>query len=150
ANLLAEGADPDRVLVTGNTVVDALLAVVERLRSNPEISGRLDERFSFLSGDRPLVLVTGHRRESFGDGFNNICEALLKLGEDESVDIVYTVQLNPNVREPVHRLLGSAPRVHLIEPVDYEAFVYLMDRCDVILTDSGGVQEEAPSLNKPV
>src|SRR5690606_32649067 len=84
------------------------------------------------------------------DGFNNICEALLKLGEDESLEIVYPVHLNPNVREPVHRLLGSAARVHLIEPVDYEAFVYLMDRCDVILTDSGGVQEEAPSLNKPV
>ena len=149
-NLLAEGAAADRVLVTGNTVVDALLTMVARIRTRPEVRARLDQAFSFLDANRRLVLVTGHRRESFGTGFGNICEALKRLGEDETLEIVYPVHLNPNVRGPVHELLGGSSRVHLIEPVDYESFVYLMDRCHVILTDSGGVQEEAPSLGKTV
>lgn len=150
ANLLNEGANPEHVFVTGNTVVDALLAMVERMRSTPEVRTRLDEKFSFLARNRKLVLVTGHRRESFGDGFENICEALRTLGDDERLEIIYPVHLNPNVSEPVHRLLADSESVHLVEPADYESFVYLMDRCDVILTDSGGVQEEAPSLGKPV
>jgi UDP-N-acetylglucosamine 2-epimerase (non-hydrolysing) len=149
-NLLAEGAAPDRVLVTGNTVVDALLAMVDRIRARPEVRARLDQTFSFLDRSKRLVLVTGHRRESFGDGFRGICEALKRLGQDDSLEIVYPLHLNPNVREPVRQLLTGSSRVHLIEPVDYESFVYLMDRCDVILTDSGGVQEEAPSLGKTV
>ena len=149
-NLLAEGANPDHVIVTGNTVVDALLAMIDRMEKRPEVRTRLDQRFSFLSPDRKLVLVTGHRRENFGDGFDNICAALKRLGEDSSLEIIYPVHLNPNVQGPVHALLGGSSRVHLVEPVDYESFVYLMNRCDVILTDSGGVQEEAPSLGKPV
>ena len=146
--LLAEGVDPRRVQVTGNTVVDALLLILERVR-RPETQARLQARFSFLSRDRPLVLVTGHRRESFGTGFEDLCLALGRLA-DRGMEVVYPVHLNPNVRGPVHALLGSSSGVHLIEPLDYEAFVYLMDCCDVILTDSGGVQEEAPSLGKPV
>lgn len=146
--LLAEGVDPSHVHVTGNTVIDALLLTLERVR-RPEAQARLHARFSFLSRQHPLVLVTGHRRESFGTGFNNLCLALGRIAE-RGMEVVYPVHMNPNVRAPVHALLGSFPGVHLIEPVDYEAFVYLMDCCDVILTDSGGVQEEAPSLGKPV
>lgn len=150
ANLLAEGVNPAHVSVTGNTVVDALLVMIERMRSQPEVRERLDQMFSFLSRERKLVLVTGHRRESFGDGFENICSALKRLGEEPELEIIYPVHLNPNVQGPVRALLGGSPRVHLVEPADYESFVYLMDRSDLILTDSGGVQEEAPSLGKPV
>lgn len=149
-NLLAEGIDPGRLFVTGNTVIDALLTMAGRMASDPSVRERLDRRFNYLSPDKKLILVTGHRRESFGGGFENICEALRRLGEDPNLEIIYPVHLNPNVKEPVHRLLGGSDRVHLVEPADYEAFVYLMDRSDVILTDSGGVQEEAPSLGKPV
>lgn len=149
-NVVAEGVDPSRVFVTGNTVIDALMAMVARMNSDPSVRARMDERFGFLSAEKRLVLVTGHRRESFGGGFENICRALGRLGANPDVEIIYPVHLNPNVMEPVHRLLGGSDRVHLVEPADYEAFVYLMDRCDVILTDSGGVQEEAPSLGKPV
>ena len=150
ANLVAEGLDPSRIIITGNTVVDALLAMIDRMANDPSVRRRLDDRFSFLDPTRKLVLVTGHRRESFGGGFENICEALRQLGADPDLEIIYPVHLNPNVQAPVRRLLGDCPRVHLVEPADYEAFVYLMDRSDVILTDSGGVQEEAPSLGKPV
>ncbi|MFN4297181.1 MAG: non-hydrolyzing UDP-N-acetylglucosamine 2-epimerase [Brevundimonas sp.] len=149
-NLLAEGVPAGRVLVTGNTVVDALLVMADRIRTRPEVRARLDQMFSFLDRSKRLVLVTGHRRESFGDGFRNICEALERLGRDETIEIIYPLHLNPNVRGPVRQLLSDSSRVHLVEPVDYESFVYLMDRCDVILTDSGGVQEEAPSLGKTV
>ena len=150
ANLLAEGAAPERVLVTGNTVVDALLTMIQRMETQPDVRARLDQRFSFLAPDKRLVLVTGHRRESFGEGFSDICKAIGRLGDAENLEIIYPVHLNPNVQGPVHALLDGHERVHLIEPVDYESFVYLMDRCDVILTDSGGVQEEAPTLGKPV
>jgi UDP-N-acetylglucosamine 2-epimerase (non-hydrolysing) len=150
ANLLAEGALADRVLVTGNTVVDALLAMIERMDTQPDVRARLDQRFSFLNADKRLVLVTGHRRESFGEGFGNICKAIGRLGQAENLEIIYPVHLNPNVQGPVHALLDGYDSVHLVEPADYESFVYLMGRCDVILTDSGGVQEEAPSLGKPV
>lgn len=149
-NLVTEGSDPTKIFVTGNTVIDALLAMTARMQVEPSIRIRLDETYRFLSSTKKLVLVTGHRRESFGGGFENICEALRRLGDDPEVEIIYPVHLNPNVKEPVQRLLGDSDRIHLVEPADYEAFVYLMDRCDVILTDSGGVQEEAPSLGKPV
>lgn len=150
ANLIAEGVAHERILVTGNTVVDALAAMTGRMKADSSARRRLDEKYAFLSPDRKLILVTGHRRESFGGGFENICRALATLSEREDVEIIYPVHLNPNVRQPVHALLGDLAGVHLVDPVDYESFIYLMDRCHVILTDSGGVQEEAPSLGKPV
>lgn len=155
-NLLREGVASDRVHVTGNTVVDALLQTVELLEGDPHMQGQLDRQFEFLSRDRKLVLVTGHRRENFGQGFESICQALARLVRmQQDIEIVYPVHLNPNVQEPVRRILGDAKssdvdRVHLIEPVDYLPIVYLMKRAWIILTDSGGIQEEAPSLGKPV
>ena len=149
-NLLREGIPPDAIEVTGNTVIDALLDVVEEVRTGPR--GReFAERFgSVIDPGRRLILVTGHRRESFGPGMENICRALATLAERDDVQIVYPVHLNPNVQEPVSRILGNAERVHLLPPQDYLPFVYLMDRSYLILTDSGGIQEEAPSLGKPV
>jgi UDP-N-acetylglucosamine 2-epimerase (non-hydrolysing) len=149
-NLLAEGVPAERILVTGNTVIDALLDAVERVGPGTALRAALDQRFDFLDADRPMVLVTGHRRESFGDGFREICVALRRLSERGDVQIVYPVHLNPNVQAPVKELLADAPGVYLIDPVDYPSFVYLMSRSRVILTDSGGVQEEAPSLGKPL
>lgn len=150
ANLLREGLQDRRILVTGNTVIDALLHTVGRLRAEPDLAARCAEQFSFLDPGKRLILVTGHRRESFGDGFDRICTALARLAERPDTEVVYPVHLNPNVREPVRRILGNRPRVHLIEPLDYLPFVYLMDRSYLIVTDSGGIQEEAPSLGKPV
>jgi UDP-N-acetylglucosamine 2-epimerase (non-hydrolysing) len=150
-NLLREGVDPARVHVTGNTVVDALSQVVGKLRSSPRLRAALEDRFAFLAPHARTVLVTGHRRESFGEGFERICRALRSAADEfPSVGFVYPVHLNPNVREPVHRLLGQVRNVHLIEPLDYVSFVHLMSRATLILTDSGGIQEEAPSLGKPV
>jgi len=150
ANLLREGIDDSAICVTGNTVVDALLEVVQRIEADDALTTRFEEEFSFLDPSRTLILVTGHRRESFGQGFENICMALRELADRDDVEIVYPVHLNPNVQEPVGRILGDCPKVHLISPLDYLPFVYLMKRCDLILTDSGGIQEEAPSLGKPV
>lgn len=150
ANLLAEGCADKSIYVTGNTVIDALLSVVERIETDASISRQLRERFAFLQEDKRLILVTGHRRENFGDGFENICYALRKIAEREDVEIVYPVHLNPSVQEPVHRILADCPGIHLMEPLDYLPFVYLMNRAYLILTDSGGIQEEAPSLGKPV
>jgi len=150
ANLLAEGLGSRRIVVTGNTVVDALLHVVGRLRRDARLEEKARCQFDFLNPARKLVLITGHRRESFGDGFDRICRAIAKIAERPDVEIVYPVHLNPNVREPVGRILSGCPHVHLIEPVDYLPFVYLMDRSRLIITDSGGIQEEAPSLGKPV
>ncbi len=150
-NLLQEGVDAASIHVTGNTVIDALLEVVKKLESSEALQAQFAEQFGFLSKDRRLVLVTGHRRESFGDGFERICHALVSIAKEfDDVEIVYPVHLNPNVREPVNRLLGGVKNIHLIEPLDYLPFVYLMNRSHLILTDSGGVQEEAPSLGKPV
>lgn len=149
-HLLREGVDPARITVTGNTVIDALLEAVERLRADDAGRQALDAEFHFLNPSKPMLLVTGHRRESFGEGFRNICLALRRLGEDGQLDIIYPVHMNPNVQGPVNDLLADAPGVHLIDPVDYRRFVYLMSRSSAILTDSGGVQEEAPSLGKPV
>ena len=149
-NLLAEGVPAERVFVTGNTVIDALLTVVERLDRDSSLRQQTERRFPFLDPTRRLILVTGHRRENFGEGLERICLALAELAGRGDVQIVYPVHLNPNVQGPVQRLLGGRPHIHLIEPQDYLPFVYLMSRSYLILTDSGGVQEEAPSLGKPV
>ena len=149
-NLLDEGIDGGRILVTGNTVIDALMHVVDRLRDDRGVTDRLAAQFPWLDAGRRMILVTGHRRENFGEGFENICTALARLARRSDVRIVYPVHLNPNVRGPVNRLLGDAPGIHLIEPVEYLPFVYLMDRAHFVITDSGGIQEEAPSLGKPV
>lgn len=150
-NLLAQGVVDSMIHVTGNTVIDALLGIVERIRSAPAMKLALERQFSYLDQARKLILVTGHRRENFGEGFENICQALRELTERHAdIEVLYPVHLNPNVREPVVRILGNIPRIHLVEPVDYLPFVYLMQRAYLIITDSGGIQEEAPSLGKPV
>jgi UDP-N-acetylglucosamine 2-epimerase (non-hydrolysing) len=150
-NLLQENVPAARIHVTGNTVIDALLAVRRKFESSRALADGMLQRFDFLREDRRMVLITGHRRENFGDGFERICQAIRSLGNRHpDTDFVYPVHLNPNVREPVMRLLSGAPNIHLIEPQDYLPFVYLMMRSTVILTDSGGIQEEAPSLGKPV
>lgn len=150
-NLLREGIDPESIIVTGNTVIDALLDVVKRLDHDRELSAKAAAPSAFLDPTRKLILVTGHRRESFGGGFERICQALIEVAQQHpDVDIVYPVHLNPNVREPVNRLLSGISNIHLIEPLDYLPFVSLMSRSYIILTDSGGIQEEAPSLGKPV
>ncbi len=149
-NLLREGIAPEAICVTGNTVIDALLDVDQRLRTDSPLGERFAAQFDFLDPARKLILVTGHRRENFGSGFENICLALAELARRPDVQIVYPVHLNPNVQEPVRRILGEVGNVHLIPPQDYLPFVYLMGRSYLILTDSGGVQEEAPSLGKPV
>lgn len=150
-NLLRENVAPDRIVVTGNTVIDALLTVQRKLENSPSLGSGFARQFSFLRDDGRMLLITGHRRENFGDGFERICEALASLAQKyKDLQLVYPVHLNPNVREPVQRLLSGIDNVHLIEPLDYLPFVYLMSRATVILTDSGGIQEEAPSLGKPV
>lgn len=148
-NLLAENVADDRILVTGNTVIDALQEVVEIVENDTALNERL-AKIVPLDSSKKMILVTGHRRESFGDGFQRICKALGTLAERPDVEIVYPVHLNPNVKGPVEELLSGRPNVHLIAPQDYLPFVYLMHRSTLILTDSGGVQEEAPSLGKPV
>ena len=157
-NLIAENVDASRVIVTGNTVIDALMMVVARLEADPARLRRVLERIreaglapEVLDSQRRLILVTGHRRESFGAGFESICTAIRRLAEHHrDVEIVYPVHLNPNVREPVGRILSNLDNVHLVEPVAYEEFVHLMSRACLVLTDSGGIQEEAPALGKPV
>lgn len=148
-NLLDEAVDPAHVHTTGNTVIDALFDVVARLDADQLQVAALDADLG-LDRKRRLILVTGHRRESFGEGFLRICSALAQLARRDDVQIVYPVHLNPNVRGPVEAHLGNLERVSLIAPQDYLPFVHLMRRAHVILTDSGGVQEEAPSLGKPV
>lgn len=149
-NLLAENINKNKIIVTGNTVIDALCHVESSINKNVQLRAELSERFPFISAEKKIILVTGHRRESFGDGFENICLALCELAERQDIQIIYPVHLNPHVREPVNRLLSHIENIHLIEPQDYLPFVYLMSISTIILTDSGGVQEEAPSLAKPV
>lgn len=150
-NLIKEGVDPETIFETGNTVIDALLDIVSRLESNQELSLKLDEQFRFLSKNKKIVLITGHRRESFGGGFERICIAIARAAKKfPDTEFVYPVHLNPNVRAPVNRILDNVNNVHLIEPLDYLPFIYLMNRSHIILTDSGGIQEEAPALGKPV
>ena len=149
-NLLAENVNANDITVTGNTVIDALLWVNKLLEKDSTLAKTFSDKFSFIDEQKKLILVTGHRRENFGDGFENLCTAIKTLSMRDDVQVVYPVHLNPNVQEPVNRILGDAENVHLIEPQDYLPFVYLMGRSHVILTDSGGIQEEAPSLGKPV
>lgn len=153
-HLLQEGIPEANVFVTGNTVIDALLWILKK-QSSPEYQRRMEDFFSKMINPsthaQRMILVTAHRRESFGEGFENICQALKEIvRRNPDVEIIYPVHLNPNVRDPVHRIIGDVDRIHLIEPLDYEPFVYLMNRSYLILTDSGGIQEEAPSLGKPV
>ena len=150
ANLVREGTAADAIHITGNTVIDALLDAVNRVRTGTAIKTRFEEQFNYLDPAKRLILVTGHRRENFGAGFENICLALRDIALRGDVQVVYPVHLNPNVQEPVRRILSHVHSVHLIEPLDYLPFVYLMDRSTLLITDSGGVQEEAPSLGKPV
>lgn len=148
--LLREGVPAEKIDVTGNTVVDALLMTAEMINRDEALKADLEARHMPYLGCRNLVLVTGHRRENFGDGIKNICLALRRIAADEDTCVVYPVHLNPNVRSPVHELLSGADRVFLTEPFDYVNFVYLMQRSAVILTDSGGIQEEAPTFGVPV
>lgn len=151
ANLLRENVPDQDIVVTGNTVIDALLAVKDMLEQSPVLAQEMEARFAFLRPGARMLLITGHRRENFGGGFERICDAIARVARRyPEMDVVYPVHLNPNVQEPVNRLLSGIGNVHLIEPQDYLPFVYLMVRSTVILTDSGGVQEEAPALGKPV
>ena len=150
-NLLRENIADNRITVTGNTVIDALVWVRDRVLSDEALHNELTQRYPFLANGKKMILVTGHRRESFGRGFEQICHALAEIAANNpDVQIVYPVHLNPNVSEPVKRILGHVENVILIEPQDYLPFVWLMNRAWLILTDSGGIQEEAPSLGKPV
>ncbi len=156
SNLLKEGVAEENIWVTGNTVIDALHYIVKR-NSTPDSTANLKRYFDnewdlpLMSDGKKLILVTGHRRENFGEGFRNICMALKDIAEKrEDVEIVYPVHLNPDVQGPVKAILNRQPNVHLKEPMAYEQFIYLMDKAYLVLTDSGGIQEEAPSLGKPV
>jgi UDP-N-acetylglucosamine 2-epimerase len=150
ANLLAENISADKIVVTGNTVIDALLMTVARIQDDARLHAQLAGVFPYLEQNKRLILVTGHRRENHGDGLTKLCHALAEVAQRDDVQIVYPVHLNPNVREVVLSALADKDNIHLIEPLDYLHFVYLMSRAHVILTDSGGIQEEAPSLGKPV
>lgn len=150
-NLIKENINPENITITGNTVIDALLKVKEKVETDHKLIDDFKAQFSFLDENKKMILVTGHRRENFGQGFLNICQALANIAQKYSdVQIVYPVHLNPNVQKPVNELLSGISNIHLIAPQDYLPFVYLMNRSYLILTDSGGIQEEAPSLGKPV
>ncbi|MEM6466961.1 MAG: UDP-N-acetylglucosamine 2-epimerase (non-hydrolyzing), partial [Pseudomonadota bacterium] len=149
-NLLNEGAVDADILVTGNTVIDALLDVAARIDQDRALASHLANQFAEHLSDKRLILVTGHRRENFGTGFEQLCQALSDVAARGDAQVLYPVHLNPNVQKPVFDILGDKPNVTLIPPQDYLPFVYLMTRAEIILTDSGGIQEEAPSLGKPV
>lgn len=149
-NLLNEGVVPERIHITGNTVVDALLGVVDRVRHDEDLDARARAAVGNVNPDKHLIVVTGHRRESFGEGFLNLCRALRRLADRGDVQVIYPVHLNPNVQRPVYEHLGEHTAVRLLEPLDYLPFVWLLDQSTLIITDSGGIQEEAPSLGKPV
>ena len=154
-NLLRENKKQENIVVTGNTVIDALLLALKKIEDNRELEEKIINQLQsnnyFIKDDKKIVLVTGHRRENFGQGFINICKALREIAiNNPSVDIVYPVHLNPNVQKPVKELLSDIPNIFLIEPLQYESFIYLMNKSYFIITDSGGVQEEAPALGKPV
>ena len=151
SNLINEGVSPENIHVTGNTVVDTLLRTTKMIEENKLLQETLSKKFDFLNSDKKMILVTGHRRESFGEGFEKICLSLRKIAlTDSSIQIVYPVHLNPNVRLPVNKNLSDVENIYLIDPQEYIPFVYLMNRSHLILTDSGGIQEEAPSLGKPI
>jgi len=149
-NLLAEAVNPNDIVITGNTVVDALLWSSARLDNDPALAADVESQLPRIDPGKRLILITGHRRESFGAGFERMCNAIAELADREDIEIIYPVHLNPQVREPVNRLLGSKQAIRLIEPMNYLPFVALMKKAHIILTDSGGIQEEGPSLGKPV
>lgn len=150
-NLKMENVSIDSIHITGNTVIDALLMVKEKINSDIDTLTRLKKLFPMITDERKVVLITGHRRENFGDGFERICQSIQQLAaENPNVDFIYPVHLNPKVQGPVHHLLSGRKNIYLIPPQGYVEFVYLMLNCDIILTDSGGIQEEAPALGKPV
>jgi UDP-N-acetylglucosamine 2-epimerase (non-hydrolysing) len=149
-NLISEAVNPEDIVVTGNTVVDALQSTSIRLDNDVALAAQIEQALPQFDPEKRLILVTGHRRESFGAGFERMCNAIVELAHRSDVEIVYPVHLNPQVREPVIRLLGGTPSIRLIEPMDYLPFVALMKKAYIILTDSGGIQEEGPSLGKPV
>jgi len=154
-NLLRENKDEKNIIVTGNTVIDALFLALEKIKNDKDLESKIKNKISNLNyeikSDKKIILVTGHRRENHGQGFINICEALKTISiNNPNINIVYPVHLNPNVQKPVKEILSNISNVYLIEPLQYEQFIYLMDKSYFIITDSGGVQEEAPSLGKPV
>jgi UDP-N-acetylglucosamine 2-epimerase (non-hydrolysing) len=150
-NLLDENIAPNNIFITGNTVIDALLKVVESIENDFDLRQQLKTNYPFIDETKDLVVITGHRRENFGQGFENICQSIAAVANEKpNVQFVYPVHLNPSVREPVNRLLTGLDNVYLIEPLEYLPFVNLMRLSTIILTDSGGIQEEAPSLGKPV
>ncbi len=150
-NLLSENIDRDKIFITGNTVIDSLFLILNKINSDASLQNELENRFSFIDFKKKIILITGHRRENFGGGFENICNAISILAQsNKDVQFVYPMHLNPNVREPVNRLLSNKENIFLIEPLEYLPFLYLMNKSYLILTDSGGIQEEAPSLGKPV
>ena len=149
-NLMTENIATECINITGNTVIDALLEVNQKIESDVALKSSISKQFPFLDKTKRLVLVTAHRRENFGAGFESICNAISAISKRNDVQIVYPVHLNPSVQEPVYRILGNNPNVHLIAPQDYLPFIFLMSSSYIILTDSGGIQEEAPSLGKPV
>lgn len=149
-NLINSGAKKSNIFVTGNTVIDALFNICDRLENEPKILKQAKTNIPILNKDKRLILVTGHRRENFGDGFEQICTGIAKLAERKDVQIIYPVHLNPNVQEPVNQILKHKNNIHLTTPLEYLPFVYLMKEAHFIITDSGGIQEEAPSLGKPV
>ena len=154
-NLLKENKDPKNIIVTGNTIIDALFLALEKIKNDKDLESKIKNQISNLNyeikDDKKIILITGHRRENHGRGFIDICEALKTIAiNNPSIDIVYPVHLNPNVQKPVKEILSKISNIHLIEPLQYEQFIYLMCKSYFIITDSGGVQEEAPSLGKPV
>jgi UDP-N-acetylglucosamine 2-epimerase (non-hydrolysing) len=149
-NLLSENVNSNSIFVTGNTVIDALLWAKDKIVSSNILIRKLDNKFDFIDNSKKLILVTGHRRENFGVGFDNICDALLQVAKNSDVQIIYPVHLNPNVQGPVLKKLARIANIYLLPPQDYLDFLYLMNLAYIILTDSGGIQEEAPSLGKPV
>jgi len=154
-NILKENKDKESVIITGNTVIDALFLALDKIKANDNLKNQIVKQISDLNykiiDGKKIILVTGHRRENHGQGFINICEALKTIALDnKDIDIVYPVHLNPNVKKPVYEILSDIPNIYLIEPLQYEQFIYMMDKSYFIITDSGGVQEEAPSLGKPV
>jgi len=150
-NLINEGIEETKIVVVGNTVIDALFTVSNKIdKETDKYDNYFSESYNIHFNHKKTILVTGHRRESFGSGFENICEAIKQIAEQNDVQVIYPVHLNPNVQEPVRRILNKIENVHLIPPQDYIPFIYLMKKAHIILTDSGGVQEEAPSLGKPV
>jgi UDP-N-acetylglucosamine 2-epimerase (non-hydrolysing) len=149
-NLVKEGVPSNQIYLTGNTVIDAVLLAKNILDTNKNIRTLIKKQFSFIDDNKKLILVTGHRRENFGQGFSNICQAIKKIASENDAQIIYPVHLNPNVQQQVKSVLNNQKNIFLIEPIEYLSFIYLMNKSYLILTDSGGIQEEAPAFGKPV